>query len=531
MIQSIKRLTLKYLPLTALLVSLGLSFFFWCLTERYLEQLARVRFEQEAERIQFLIKERIGVYLEALHGAQGLFAASKQVDRDEWKAYLEGYDIRQRYPGIVAVEFVERVKAEEKESFIERTRLDTSLSPAGYPDFKIFPESHGKELFVVNYIEPLQGNTSAFGFDVGSEKVRLAALERAQDTDAPVLTPSVRLIQDASNHKGLLIFVPVYRNGLPHSNVEERRKALTGFVLGVFRASDLFSNIFSSGAIHADMGVQIFDDMGTAEAIDPLYSHRTEGLQPVLIRKKLLQSKIPLQIAGRLWGLHFRAQHDFGIDPIQKRFPMLVLLGGTGLSFLLFGVLFLLSSANQQAAVLAQKMTEDLRHTEARYRLVAKASNDVIWDWDLVRDKVEWNEGVTTLFGFPPGEVGTNAAWWSGRVHAEDRQRVLDSLDAAFKAREVNWREDYRFLCHKGRMVQVIDRGYVLFDPEGKPVRMIGSMMDITSQKAAEEELRARAEELERVNKIMVNRETKMIELKERIRFLEDRLKGAELRG
>ena len=131
-----------------------------------------------------------------------------------------------------------------------------------------------------------------------------------------------------------------------------------------------------------------------------------------------------------------------------------------------------------------------LRQSEERYRLVARATNEVIWDNDLTTGKQEWNGAVEAMFGYSPKERGGCGDWWEDRLHPDDRRRVLSSLEAIFEGDGGVWRQEYRFERKDGTYATVVDRGYVVRDEAGKPVRMLGSMMDITERKRTEERLR-----------------------------------------
>jgi len=133
---------------------------------------------------------------------------------------------------------------------------------------------------------------------------------------------------------------------------------------------------------------------------------------------------------------------------------------------------------------------EALRESEARYRLVARVTFNAIWDWDVMRNEVVWNEGVQTLFGYSADEVEPQRDWWTERIHLEDKDRINAGLDRLLDSGEQIWSEEYRFRCSNGSYASVIDRGYVMHDDEGKPVRMIGAILDITERKQLEDQLR-----------------------------------------
>lgn len=125
---------------------------------------------------------------------------------------------------------------------------------------------------------------------------------------------------------------------------------------------------------------------------------------------------------------------------------------------------------------------------EERIRLVARAATDALWDWDLRTDEVWWSEGFENLFGFSDNQSDRHLNGWAARIHPDDRERVLSGLRAAARNQR-GWADSYRFRCKDGTYVQVLDRGYVLREPDGTPVRMIGGMSDITRHQATTEML------------------------------------------
>jgi len=137
----------------------------------------------------------------------------------------------------------------------------------------------------------------------------------------------------------------------------------------------------------------------------------------------------------------------------------------------------------------SKKAEQALRENEERFRLVASATFDAIWDWDLVTNEVVWNEGLKTLFGYSEKEAGLDANWRKERIHPEDRERVVTGIHGVIDSGQERWSDEYRFLRRDGSYAFVIDRGYVLHDEKGKAVRMIGAIMDVTERKKAEAEL------------------------------------------
>ena len=141
---------------------------------------------------------------------------------------------------------------------------------------------------------------------------------------------------------------------------------------------------------------------------------------------------------------------------------------------------------------------DELRETESQYRGVLEATNDAIWNWDLVEDRVEWSEALHSAFGHAKAYVKTTGDWWLCQVHDDDRARVDRDIHAVIEGDGVEWESEYRFRRGDGSFATVYDRGSVIRDPDGRPVRMIGAMLDLSELRRVERTL-ARSEERYRV--------------------------------
>ncbi|MBI3529138.1 MAG: PAS domain S-box protein [Betaproteobacteria bacterium] len=130
-----------------------------------------------------------------------------------------------------------------------------------------------------------------------------------------------------------------------------------------------------------------------------------------------------------------------------------------------------------------------LRNIE-RFQTVARATNDAVWDWDLVTNDVWWNEGYQTLFGYPHEHIKPGIDSWYDPIHPDDRERVLEGIHALIDSGAQAWTDEYRFRRGDGTYAYVHDRGFVIHDKDGKAVRMIGAMQDVTGRKEAEVALR-----------------------------------------
>jgi|GEM_PF-2173284 len=147
--------------------------------------------------------------------------------------------------------------------------------------------------------------------------------------------------------------------------------------------------------------------------------------------------------------------------------------------------------------ITARKEAEHgLQDSLERYRLVTQATNDAIWDWDLVNNHILWNEALSTAYGYNPEEVDTTGEWWIEQIHPEDRNRVEHDIRCAIHGTANEWSHEYRFRRSNGQYADVFDRGFMVRSRTGVPLRMIGAMLDITERKQAEQQLRLLHREL-----------------------------------
>ncbi|MDB6025356.1 MAG: multi-sensor hybrid histidine kinase [Verrucomicrobiales bacterium] len=128
-----------------------------------------------------------------------------------------------------------------------------------------------------------------------------------------------------------------------------------------------------------------------------------------------------------------------------------------------------------------------LRDSEQRFQIVSKATNDAIRDWDLVKNTLWWNDSFPKLFGYETRDIDSTLEFWSHRIHANDRERVLKGIHALIESGQVTWSDEYRFRRGDGTYAYIFDRGYLIHNALGTPVRMTGVMMDITERKRVEQ--------------------------------------------
>ncbi len=131
-----------------------------------------------------------------------------------------------------------------------------------------------------------------------------------------------------------------------------------------------------------------------------------------------------------------------------------------------------------------------LTDREERYRTLASATNDAVYDWDMSTDTLWWGEGMERLFGYTGSDVRPDLDWWEGCIHPDDRDAVMTDLQRAIDSDARHWEMEYRFRRADGAYATVIDRGVLVRDRAGRALRMVGGMTDVSLRREAERRIR-----------------------------------------
>lgn len=158
-----------------------------------------------------------------------------------------------------------------------------------------------------------------------------------------------------------------------------------------------------------------------------------------------------------------------------------------------------MSAKTHPSAIESELLPKVSLTDEEKLQIIAKVSADAIYDWDIVAGETRWNHGLQTLFGYKDKDVMSHT-WWEDHVHPDDRAMALVGVAEAIKNRAQYWSMEYRYLRADGSYAHVIDRGYFIYDENGKALRMIGAMVDVTARvNLAESQMQAAIEERQRL--------------------------------
>jgi PAS domain S-box-containing protein len=359
-------------------------------------------FNYRARDLSVLLARRMAVYEQMLQGARGFLRGSVDVSQRDFADYYGVLRLNERFPGIEALGIA---------AIIPPARLPAhvaAMRAAGFPDYEVKPPGPREFYTSVTHIQPFEGrNLRAFGYDMYSEPVRRAAMEAARDSGMAAATSRVTLVQEGTQNvqPGFLMYVPVYRAGLPRSSVEERRAAIAGWVYAPFRMHDLMQGL---GGEHAgDLEVEIYDGR---QALDSNLLYRSPGARPAGARSMFSHTEV-LTTAGRTWTLSVRSAPHFDAA-LDKRPTAAIALSGVGLGLLLSLVVWLLATERRRALQLAGGMTLELRESRdridaerQRIRLILQNAYDAFLAIGPDGRVTDWNAQATKLFGWKEEEA------------------------------------------------------------------------------------------------------------------------------
>ena len=361
--------------------------------QRSVESEARIRFDQQGERVLAEITRRFNTPVYGIKGARGVYAADPHVNRAEFRAYVESRDLPVEFPGVRGFGFAQRVLREELDDFIAAERADDA------PRFAVRTSGNAADLYVVKFIEPLSQNYPAWGFDLGSEAVRREAIDRAADSGEPTLSGHITLAQDGRQGAGFVYLVPVFRDRSDPTTPAQRRKALHGLLYAPIVVAEILAGAAETDHRQVDFrlfdgadnvpGNLIFDTTGSPEA-----SPRAPG-SAVASANPLFTTSHALVIGGRALTLRVASTPLFDAG-VSRSTPVGLGAGGMLISVLLALTAWLLVAGRARALRLAQAMTADLD----RLAKVAQRTSNAVVITDA-RGRITWvNEGYSRISGY-----------------------------------------------------------------------------------------------------------------------------------
>jgi len=466
----------------------GLAVYYTRIDER---EIRNREFTLVCNDIRTKILTRLHAHAQLLRTGSAFFAGSDTVSRNNWKTFIECAKVDRNLPGIQGVGFTKIIPANKLSEHIQEVRRE------GFPDYTVKPSGKRDVYTSIVYLEPFAGrNLRAFGYDMFSEPVRRKAMEVARDSNVAMLTGRVLLVQETSKdvQSGTLMYVPVYRNGMPVNTVEQRRAAILGWVYSPYRMNDLMRGILGQwdDILPDRIHLRIYDH--TASANNLLFDSQKDEA-PGKQESSSLKVTLPVMFNAEKWILSFAKSQEQNFFSSKVN---IIASSGIAVSLLLFALSLSLFNTRTRAEQIAIGLTKDLTESEERFRTLLNSTSEGIYGIDLQGLCTFSNTACRQLIGYEGDMelIGENMhslihhSLADGTLNDESDCRVHKSFlkgEAIHVSDEVFWRVDGTFFP-----VEYWSNPIMI---DGKQEGSVISFFNITERKLAEEKIRqARAE-------------------------------------
>ena len=427
-------------------------------------------------------------------------------DLDSLRRFIEGTDTLSRAafrdfvkplldrPGIQALEWIPAVP-EARRSQVESRAIHDGLSGFHFSEKtatgEVVPAARRDFYYPVYYVEPLQGNGKALGFDLGSNPVRLEAIRQAEATNRPHATAPLTLVQERGPQTGVLIFAPI----------EATVAGEHSFALGVFRAGDMLA-----AALTPTLGAPLdttLSDLSGAAGSQTLSQWRKKEGATVQRDWKLLSSLFPLPVltseipfAGRRWEVRTKATPEYRAETVSLLF-LAIFPGGMLITALVALYMKKLLKHSHEVELLVAERTAALQQSEARHRTLFEATSDAIFvinqetifDCNPAALRVFGSSSREDLLGKRPDELSPLAQLNGEESCVAGKRKVEQALTEGVQRFE--WLHS-RLDTHENFIAEVCLTPMEL----NRQIFVQATVRDITQRKQAERELQENRETL-----------------------------------
>jgi diguanylate cyclase (GGDEF)-like protein len=506
------------LSLGVLLGGLALTAVVYRVSENLIAHEASLRFDNDTRDVEQRIATRVRLYSDVLVTMQALFSVGDQVSRGEFRDFVNGLNLPDRYPGFQTLNYAQFVSNAGLLKFVAMQHSDPLLRQAGIA-FVVRPAGARSAHYILSYVEPLAPNLPSLGLDLGQESRRLDALERSRDSGEPMSSGRLIMAEGRSPHVGIALRLPVYRKGMPHDTVEARRRAYIGSVGAGIRVSGLMAGLLTDDALRVlrfriyDAGrldepvvppsssTLLFDSVAGVVPYDAGADMGAGGTVPVAVlpsewsgealempaaASRLLTSSVVQPFGGRRWLIAFAADPTV-LGGTQRYLPQLAALAGTLISALMAGLAWALSTSRVRAVALARRITYTLRESERARAEAQRIAH--LGDWQVSADgrTVQLSNEMARLTGWPGGASTPDALMTT--LQPPERAKLV-----ALAKRTLRTGTPFQFECRyrsrRGRRGWLHLIGHAYGPPEARALR--GTALEVTERRLA-----MRAQQLE----------------------------------
>ena len=383
------------MPWMVFAVSLLITLQLWSNAQQEAERGLYNDFQTQVDNTSRRISQRMHDYEQVLAGVRGLFAASSDVNRGEFRAFVAALNIEKNFPGVQSVGWVKMFSHAEKAAHI------AAIQREGFADYTILPAGDREQYAVVIYVEPFSGrNIRAFGQDHYAEPVRRATINEARDRGVVRISGKVKLAQEIDRRvqAGFQMAMPVYQSGVPPSTLAARREQFLGLVGSSFRMDDLMHGILGGYPRNHDVDIEIYDGK-TLSPQTLMYNTDdvVQGNNPAASRFQAIRE---LNIAEHTWMMVAHSLPGFETRLDQTK-SQLIAGAGTGSSVLLSLLTWVLVRGRTRALRAALEISA----SEAKLRSIVDTAMDAVVQMDANGIITGWNGQAKNMFGWSREEA------------------------------------------------------------------------------------------------------------------------------
>lgn len=315
-------------------------------------------FALTCNEIKAKISLRINLHLQFLNNASSFFKASELVTRKEWEEFNKFSTMNENFTGVQGFGFSSIIKKDQLEQHKKEIRTE------GFETYEVYPFGERNQYSSIIYIEPYNTeNSRIIGYDMLSNSIMRKAMEYSRDHNTYVLSSKVDLgkITKSSDKAETIMYVPVYKNE-PLNTMADRRAAIIGWVFSPFRMDELMKSIIGSWTGGEFISLQIYDDQ-IISSNNLLFDSATNNADI-----KVQTQTLPISFNNKKWSLVFS-------QPLLSSFlfspkTLIIAIGGTIISLLLFALSYSLFLTKQRAKIIAQRLSLNLSIKNQEYEMV-----------------------------------------------------------------------------------------------------------------------------------------------------------------
>ncbi|WP_027834056.1 CHASE domain-containing protein [Maritalea myrionectae] len=384
----------EYLAIAVLVFAIfAATVFAWHATSTSQFEKNTARFDALTEESEKALKNRLLSYEDAILGGAGLFYASEEVNRAEWRQYVSALDVVNRYPGINGIGYIGRVDVDDLERYIANERS------SGMPDFRSHPEVDHDTHYVITFIEPVEINGPAVGLNIAFETNRRTAADLAATTGKSAITQRILLVQDAAKTPGFLLLYPIYSTGV-FDELTNPETDLQGWVYAPFIGKNLLGDLTASQG--QQFNVSIYDGATTNK--NQLIYAESETQDAKAAEPPHFKKVRTFNVMQQDWTIEWTSTKSFEASTIDFQ-AELILITGIVIGGLLG--LMLVSIAHRAASIQTEvdRKTREINKARGGLQAVLDTVVDGIVEISAGGRILAFNPSAEHIFGYAAADV------------------------------------------------------------------------------------------------------------------------------